>query len=162
MTLVRWSPNRTLAEIDGMMDRMHTMRNTALAPIDGDAPRLRNTHVLAVDVASDENHVIVRAPLPGFKEDEVDVSVNGNLLTISAETKTEHEDKQDNWHIRELRYGKFARSIVLPVEVVANEADAELENGILTVRLRKKEPNPIRKIVVKAKQLLTGKEEAKS
>jgi HSP20 family protein len=80
--------------------------------------------------------------------------MRGNVLTISAESKAEHQTEQTNWHIRELRYGKFARSIMLPEEVVFDEAEAVLENGILTVKLPKQKSNPIQRIVVKAKNLL--------
>jgi HSP20 family protein len=116
-----------------------------------------NANLLAVDVASDENNVIVRAALPGFNEDEIDVNVHDNVLTIAAESKTEREDKQANWHIREMRYGKFARSVRLPDEVATNNADAALENGILTVKLPKEKPSPVHKIAVKARNLLKGK-----
>ena len=113
-----------------------------------------DTHMLAVDVTSDENGITVRTALPGFKQEEIKVDAQGNLLTISAESKTERDETKDNWHIREMRYGKFARTVTLSEEVHIEDADATLEDGILTVKLPKKQPNPIHRIAVKAKQLL--------
>lgn len=139
-----------------MLNRMRSLMNETLMPLDGDVFQARDANVLAVDMTSDDKHIIVRTALPGFNEDEVDVDVRGNVLTISAESKTEHEDQQANWYIREMRFGKFARSVVLPEEVFADSADASLENGILTVKLPKQKPGPIQKIAVKARNLLKG------
>jgi HSP20 family protein len=81
----------------------------------------------------------------------VDIDVQGKVLTITAESKSEREDKQGNWHVREIRFGKFMRSIPLPEEVATDNADAALENGILTVKLPKKQSSPLQKIEVKSK-----------
>lgn len=154
MSLMRRDYN-PFEEMDRMMDRMRSMMN-ALMPISWEMPRTNDVSPLAVDVSSDEHSITVRTALPGFKLDEIDVNVQGNLLTISAETKAEREDKQANWHIREMRYGKFARSVVLPEEVSVDKANATLEDGILTVKLPKQKPSPIQKIAVTMKNLLGG------
>lgn len=152
MSLIRRNRYNRLSEFDRMMNRMWSMLDdSTLGEWEG---QHNDARPLAVDVKSSENEVIVRAALPGVNEDEIDINVEGNVLTISAETQSEHEDKQENWHVREMSYGKFARSIALPEDVLTDEAEASLENGILTVTLPKKEPNPARKIAVKGRQTI--------
>lgn len=163
MSLMRRNPYDPFEAFDQMMnrllDRMQSVMNAPLLPSATTLLQREDANILAVDMTSDDKHIIVRTALPGFQEDEVEVDVKGNVLTISAESKREREDKQDNWHIREMRYGKFARSVMLPEEVAPDKADASLENGILTVRLPKQKPNAIQKIMVKAKNLLKGGKE---
>lgn len=158
MTLMRRNPYDPFNDIDQtmdrMLDRMRSIMQSALAPFDGDLVQRSDANMLAIDMTSDENSIIVRTALPGFTQDEVNVDVRGNMLTISAESKTEREDQRANWHIREMRYGKFARSVLLPEEVVTDKADAALENGILTVKLPKQKPSPVQRIAVKARNLL--------
>lgn len=160
MSLMRWNPNSGLTEFDNLMnrmlERMRAIMDMPLLPFDGDLLQRSDANLPAIDMTSDDKHVIVRAEVPGFKEDEVKVDVRGNVLTITAESKQEREDKQENWHIREMRYGKFARSVMLPEEVVFEKADATLENGILTVKLPKQKPSPVHQIAVKARNLLKG------
>lgn len=160
MSLIRRNPYDPFEDFDQsmnrMLNRMRSLMDSSLVPYERGLMQREDANMLAVDMSSDDKHVVVRTALPGFSEDEVDVDVQGNVLTISAESKTEREDQQENWHIREMRYGKFARSIVLPEEVATDKADASLENGILTVKLPKQKPSPVQKIAVKAKNLLKG------
>jgi len=156
MSLIRRNPYDPFYDINRMMDHMWTVMNTALVPFESNLLSGSDTNTLAVDMSSDEHNVIVRTVLPGFKEDEVNIDVQGKVLTISAESKTQNENQQANWHIREIRYGKFSRAITLPEEVVADSADASLENGVLTVTLPKQKPSLAQKIAVKARTLLTG------
>lgn len=140
-----------------MVNEMRTMMDELALPLNGELTAT-TTNPLAIDLSTDDTHVTVRTAVPGFKEDEIHIDVRGNVLTISAESKVEREDTQSNWHIRELRYGKFARSVQLPEEVVADKADATLENGILTVKLPKHQPSPVQRIMIKARNLLKGGE----
>lgn len=156
MSLMRRNPYSLFNEMDRMIDRMRSMMDASLMSYDDDVIQPIDTHTLAVDVTSDEDGIVVRTALPGFKQEEVNVDVQGNRLTISAESKVERDEEKDNWHIREMRYGKFSRSVMLPEEVNVDVADASLEDGILTVKLPKAQPNPIHKIAVKAKKLLGG------
>jgi len=156
MSLIRRNPYDPFYDINRMMDRMRTVVDSVLVPLEDGLLSGNDTNTLAVDMSSDENNVIVRTVLPGFKEDEVNIDVQGNVLTISAESKAQNDKQQANWHIREVRYGKFSRSLTLPEEVVADRAEASLENGVLTVTLPKQKPSLVQKIAVKARTLLTG------
>ena len=152
MSLIRRNRYDPFFDLDRMLDRMRSVMD-----IDWPGRELTqrtDANVLAVDMTSDENTVTVRTALPGFSEDEVKVDVQNNLLTITAESRTEREEDEANWHMREMRYGKFARSIHLPEQVTTDKAEATLENGILTVTLPKEKPGMLETITVKARNLL--------
>jgi HSP20 family protein len=105
----------------------------------------------AVDMYQTDDEVVVRAALPGFKADEVQINVTGDVLTLRGEVKHEEEKKERAWHIREHRWGSFERSIGLPTDVKADKAVADFENGILTITLPKAEEVKPKTITVKAK-----------
>jgi HSP20 family protein len=98
-----------------------------------------------------DNDVVVKAALPGFKADDVQINVTGEVLTIRGEMKYEEEQKEKAWHIREHRWGSFERSIALPTDVVSEKAQADFDNGILTITLPKAEEVKPKTITVKAK-----------
>jgi HSP20 family protein len=105
----------------------------------------------AIDMYQTDDEVVVKAALPGFKADEVQINVTGDVLVLRGEMKHEEEQKDKAWHIREHRWGSFERSIALPIDVKADKAVADYENGILTVTLPKAEEVKPKTISVKAK-----------
>jgi HSP20 family protein len=105
----------------------------------------------AIDMYQTDDEVVVKAALPGFKADEVQINVTGDVLTLRGESKHEEEKNDKAWHIREHRWGSFERSIALPTEVMADKSNADFENGILTITLPKAEEVKPKTITVKAK-----------
>jgi HSP20 family protein len=105
----------------------------------------------AIDMFQTADEVVVRAALPGFSANDVQINVTGDLLTIRGELKHEAENKERSWHIREHRWGSFERSVNLPTAVVADKASADFSNGILTISLPKAEEVKPKTISVKAK-----------
>jgi HSP20 family protein len=105
----------------------------------------------AVDMYQTDNDVVIKAALPGFKADDVQINVTGDLLTIRGELKHEEEQNEKSWHIREQRWGSFERSVSLPTAVVSDKAQADFANGILTITLPKAEEVKPKTISVKAK-----------
>jgi HSP20 family protein len=105
----------------------------------------------AIDMYQTDDEVVIKAALPGFKADEVQINVTGDVLVLRGETKHAEEQKDRAWHIREQRWGSFERSIALPTDVRADKANADFENGILTVTLPKAEEVKPKTITVKAK-----------
>jgi HSP20 family protein len=105
----------------------------------------------AIDMYQTDDEIVVRASLPGFKADDVQINITGDVLTLKGEMKHEEEKKEKAWHMREQRWGSFERSIALPTNVVADRANADFENGILTITLPKAEEAKPRTISVKAK-----------
>lgn len=156
MNLVPYREYDPFREMDRMLDNMRSLFNENMALIPGwqDQP---GVHPLALDVTEDDENVIVKTTIPGVSEDDVDISLSDHILTISAETEDSHEEQKMGWHMHELRYGKFARSVQLPTEVNIDKSNAEIENGVLTITLPKTEPGPVKKIAVKAKKLLNSK-----
>lgn len=100
-----------------------------------------------VDIREDGDHLVVEAELPGFKKDEVDITLENQTLTISAEKKEEQEMKGE-YLLNERRYSRFLRSFTLPPTVDEKSVQAKLENGVLTVSLSKREETKPRKISV--------------
>ena len=92
---------------------------------------------MPVEVSETDNELVVKAALPGVNPDEVDVTVNNDVLTIKAEHKETTEEGKREFYRREIRYGAFNRSFTLPVKVDADQAEANYENGVLTLRLPK-------------------------
>ncbi len=150
--LTRWEPVREMMTLREAMDRLFDDAFTR--PIN---LRDGGWSSPAVDMYQTDDEVVVKAALPGFKADEVQINVTGDVLTLRGETKHEEEKasspqgKDKAWHIREHRWGSFERSIALPTEVTADKAVADFENGILTITLPKAEEVKPKTITVKAK-----------
>jgi HSP20 family protein len=104
---------------------------------------------LALDVAEKDDAYVVKASLPGVNSEDVDITLADNVLTIRGETKADNEIKQENYHLRERRFGAFMRSVTLPNAVDADKIEAVNENGVLTLTLPKAESVKPRKIEVK-------------
>lgn len=92
---------------------------------------------LAVDVSEDDQSVIVRASLPGFGREDVEVEVHDGVLSIKAEHSEEHEVKNEKFYRRERRWGSVSRRIALPGAVQDTDTKAELKDGVLSVRVPK-------------------------
>ena len=87
------------------------------------------------DVKETKDAYVLKADLPGLKDEDVDVSLNGNVLTISGKREEEHRDEGEQYYAMERSYGSFARSFSLPDSVDGEQVSADLKNGVLTVRL---------------------------
>lgn len=93
----------------------------------------------AVDIREDEDKYLIDAELPGISEKEIDIKVNDNLLTLSAEKSEKKEEKQEGYLRRERSLWSFKRSFVLPRDVDGKSIKADFENGVLTLELPRKE-----------------------
>ena len=104
---------------------------------------------LAVDVLEKEDDFIVKASVPGIKPEDLDISYSDETLTIKGEIKSDNEVKQDQYHLRERRYGSFTRSIRLPTKIKGDAIEASYENGVVSLRLPKAEQDKPKRIAVK-------------
>jgi HSP20 family protein len=143
--LTRWEPAREMMTLREAMDRLFDDAFTRPLSIrDGwTAP--------AIDMYQTDDEIVVKASLPGFNADDVQINITGDVLTLRGEVKHDEEKKEKAWHMREQRWGSFERSVALPTPVVADRANADFENGILTITLPKAEEAKPRSISVKAK-----------
>lgn len=103
----------------------------------------------SIDVADQEDAVVVKAEVPGCKAEDINISVYGNTLTISGEKKESEEEKGKNYYHIESTYGSFRRDLTLPTEVDETKIDAVCKNGVLTITLPKTEKSKAVKVKVK-------------
>jgi HSP20 family protein len=146
--IVRWEPFRELVSLREAMDRLFEESfvrpgGGRLAPAGMELP--------AVDMYQTDDAVVVKSAIPGIKPEDIDISITGDTLTIKGETRVEEEVNEENYIRRERRYGSFCRSLALPLPVVTEKAEAEFENGVLTLTLPKAEEVKPKAIKIKAK-----------
>jgi len=110
----------------------------------------------AVDIFEKADKFVVKAELPGIKEDDIHVSVVGDTLSIKGERKTETEIKEEDYYRSERSYGSFYRSIPLPSSVDTGKIEASFEDGVLEVALPKSAKVKPKKIPVSAKKKATS------
>ena len=103
----------------------------------------------AADMSEDQKEIVVHAEIPGLNIKEIDVSLNGRVLTIQGERKQEREEKDKNYHRIERKYGSFSRTFELPADVDGDKVKAAYKDGILTLNLPKTKEQSIKKIEVK-------------
>ena len=152
MNLVRWEPFREMMSLRDAMDRLFEDSFVRPWSFRGD----HGVMGLPLDMYQTADDVVVKATLPGVKPEEVDISISGDTLTIKGEHKEEQEVKEEDYFHKERRCGTFSRSVVLPVQVKSDKAEAVFENGILTLTLPKAEEVKPKQIKVKAKAVLEG------
>ena len=109
-------------------------------------------YIPAVDMYQEGDNVIVKMEVPGIKEDSIDVSVENDVLTVSAEKKDVKEVKKENYYHKEIREGSFSRSIILPMKVKGDEAKADMKDGVLKIVLPKADELKPKKIAVNVKK----------
>lgn len=106
----------------------------------------------AIDVMEKDDKYLVKVELPGVKEEDVDVSLSGNMLTISGEKKTESEEKKKGYYYSESSYGSFSRSVNIPSTVNTDKVEANFDKGVLEITLPKSIEGKTKKIIVAAKK----------
>jgi HSP20 family protein len=105
----------------------------------------------AVDVYQDKDNVIVETSISGIEPEKVDISIENDVLTISGRKEEKQEVKREDYYRKEIREGSFSRSVILPMGVVGDKAEANYEKGILKITLPKAEEAKPKKIAIKAK-----------
>ncbi len=130
--LTRWDPLQEAMDFRRAMDQV--MQRTFSVP-DGQLPQFE----LAMDIYETPDAYEIEASMPGIDPEDVDITMNNNVLTIRGETKAEEEKKDRNYHLRERRVGSYVRSITLPSSIKEDAIEAHYENGVLKLRLPKAE-----------------------
>ena len=87
----------------------------------------------AIDVVTKDSDLVIRAELPGVKQEDVDITLQDNVLTISGDRKVEQEEEQGGYYVRERRYGSFSRNLILPQGTDESKVRARYEDGVLEV-----------------------------
>jgi len=101
-----------------------------------------------VDLYETDTEVVMKAALPGMTREDIDLTIDGDSLILSGESKHDEEVKEEGYYRREMRHGSFCRSVTLPVPVDPDGLQASFDNGVLTVHAPKSEQATQRKIEV--------------
>jgi len=104
---------------------------------------------LTIDVYQTENDIIVKSTIAGVKPEDLDVSISNDMLTIHGERRQEEEISEKNYYYQECYWGGFSRSVILPVDVLADKIEASMKNGILTIKMPKADNSRSKKIQVR-------------
>ncbi len=150
-TLTRYEPLREMTNLSRAMDRMFDrFMDEPLLNLPTQWQRGNGRgNPLALDVVEQDDKFLVKASVPGINPEDIEITFTDGVLTIKGETKEDHEVKEENYHLRERRYGSFMRRIALPTNIDADNIDATNENGVLTLTLPKAEEVKPRRIEVK-------------
>ncbi len=132
MAITRWDPFR---EVVSMQNRLNSIFGGLSAD---DSPLTAASFVPAVDVYEDDKAVVLKLEVPGIEEKDLDVSVENQTLTVKGERKFEKEEKEENFHRIERRYGSFFRAFTLPTTVDTEHVQASYNAGVLKLELKKK------------------------
>jgi HSP20 family protein len=134
MGLDRWDPFREMMTLREAMDRF--LQQGALTQ-PGQLLSSMRPDAIPLDVVERDDAFLVKAAIPGVKPEDVEVVVQGERLTVRAQSRAEEERHGDNWLMREHRTGSLQRTVTLPASVSSDKAEARIENGVLTLRLPK-------------------------
>ncbi len=151
--LTRWDPFQEMLNLRRTVDRLF---DNAGSDRDWTQPTMWG---LAVDMVENKDDLVVKASIPGINPDELDISYSDDTLTIKGEIKEEKDVKEDQYHLRERRYGVFMRSITLPTKIKGDAIEASYQNGVVTLRLPKAEEVKPKRIAIKFgdSKLIEGK-----
>ncbi len=145
MTLTRWYPIR---DMSALQNRVNSLFQD-FAGLSNDSENVTAaSFVPAVDIYENGEKVVLKLELPGVREEDVDVRIENQTLTVRGERKFEAEEKEENFHRIERRYGSFFRAFTLPTTVDTENVKADYQNGVLKLELVKKPEAQPRQIKV--------------
>jgi len=142
MAITRWDPFR---EVVAMQNRMNSLFRDLN---EGESPLSTASFVPAVDIYEDDKKVMLKLEVPGIEQKDLDVSVENNTLTVKGERKFEKEEKEENFHRIERRYGSFFRAFTLPSTVNTEDIHASYNAGVLKLELAKKPEAQLKQIKI--------------
>ena len=130
--ITRFDPFREINALHQAMSRALQTAGT------GDELTTSGSFVPPVDIYEDENSISLRLEVPGMKQEDLDIRLENNTLTVRGERKFEKEEKEENFHRIERRYGSFTRSFTLPNTVDTDKVTADYRDGVLAIALAKR------------------------
>ena len=150
MTVTRFVPFRSgLNDVAVLQNRLNSIFHDFARPEEGSSETLSaGNFVPAVDVYEDAQKVMLKLEVPGIRREDLDIRVEGRTLTVKGERKFETEEKEENFHRIERRYGSFVRSFTLPATVDTENVQAVTTDGVLSISLAKKPESQPKQIQV--------------
>ena len=149
MALIRWDPTRELTSLQSEMNRLFSSFFDTPTPAGSNGGSLRRW-IPAMDLVETDEHFVLRADLPGLTQADVSIELEDNVLTISGERKSEHEDRREGYYRVERAFGSFSRSLTLPEGVDPEAVSANFANGVLEVSIPKPAVRKPRRIEIGA------------
>ncbi len=147
MALIRWEPVRELSSIQSEMNRLfNTFFDTPTQQGNGHSPLRR--WIPAMDLVETADEFVLRADLPGLSENDVNIELDDNVLTVSGERKSEREERKEGHYRVERSSGSFSRSLTLPEGVAADAVRASFDKGVLEIRIPKPEARKPQKVAI--------------
>jgi HSP20 family protein len=141
--IVRWNPVvRRPVDLFNEFDRMFDRPTMPY--------RTEENWGLALDVIENEDGYTVKASVPGINPDDLEITLEDNVLTIKGEVENNEEINQEQYHLRERRYGSFSRSVKFPVMVNSDAVEASYDKGVLSLNIPKAEEIKPKRIAIKA------------
>jgi HSP20 family protein len=144
MAVIRWEP---LGELSTIQSEMNRLFNTLVDGSPGSRSGARRW-TPAMDLVETADEFVLRADLPGLSEKDIAIELEGNVLTVSGERETEHEDDEGGYYRLERASGAFSRSLTLPEGVAPEGIAASFDRGVLKVRIPKPEDRKPRKVAI--------------
>jgi HSP20 family protein len=141
-----WSPFRHLSLLRDEIDRLF---DSPLDALTSNSQQFLNGWLPTIDLYEDRDHLVLKAELPGMKKEDIDISLHGEVLTLSGERKEEETFDKAETYRAERFLGRFQRTLTLPVRVDASKVQASYKDGILSVTLPKAEEAKPKQIEVK-------------
>jgi HSP20 family protein len=164
-TMTRFVPFRSpLNDMAVLQNRLNSIFSDFSRPDGGQESLAAGNFVPAVDIYEDEHKLVLKLEVPGVKQEDLDVRVENQTLTVRGERKFEQEEKEENFHRIERRFGSFSRSFSLPVSIDTAAVNAKYENGVLAIEMAKKEaakPKQVKIEVGSGSQTMQKSPEAK-
>jgi HSP20 family protein len=157
MAITRWDPFREVVALQNRVNSLFRDLN------EGQDTVAATSFVPAVDIYEDAKKVVLKLEVPGIEEKDLDIRVENHTLTVKGERKFEAEEKEQNFHRIERRYGSFFRDFTLPTTVDTEGVQASYNAGVLKLELAKKpeaQPKQIKINVDSTKKVEAGKVEA--
>lgn len=152
MAMLSRRPRITAPALPTAWDPLRMMREMMRLDTDGEFEQVTGEFVPEFEMKETDNEFVIKGDVPGVKEDDIDISIAGQTLTVSGKREEEHRDEGERYYRVERSYGAFSRSFTLPDTADLDNASAELEGGVLSVMMPKRESAKSRKISLKSGQ----------
>lgn len=149
MALIRWEPIGELNTIQNEMNRLFNTFFDQSGTSGRGSGEGRRRWIPAMDLVETDDHYVLRADLPGLSDDDVNVELQDNVLTVSGERRTEHQDRQEGYYRLERAFGGFSRSLTLPEGVDPDGVQAHFDRGVLEISIPKPEQKKPRQVQIK-------------
>jgi len=164
MTMTRFVPFRSgITDVAVLQNRLNSIFQDFARPEEATTESLAaGNFVPAVDVYEDAQKLVLKLEVPGIRREDLDIKVEGRTLIVKGERKFESDEKEENFHRIERRYGSFMRSFTLPSSVNTDEISATSQDGVLTISLAKKPEAKPKQIAVQVAPAASGQKQVEA